>query len=1735
MRCNKRGHLRWTLALVVVLALVKGGVAADPPQGSVGPSDGSFTTWTGVAPTPTPSTTPTGAETFTAPATLLRPNSSEAGWRFTVNEPIQVTNVGIWDNGGDGLTQEHTIRIYDSQGRSILPITIIKGMDQPDLDPDGFRYVPVVDSVILRPGTYIISATYDSGGPSSDALGADGTTTDNTTAIAYIEGAFSTSTDPDEDPGIPTPDGSSGSYFGPNFKFVPVTPPAPALTFAGGTPAPPAQSGQKGWAFTVNRPVVVTDLGVYDEGGDELTNLRRVIIHNGNRTVIAAQFVSASDPIDSAGFRYRKLPAPVTLPAGSYTVSTFYSGSFDDPYISNASFIGTDPRLTYNGAVTDDGSCFSGFQDCIPDQRSSDRGYIGPNFRITPEAPKDQFVLSVEGGRVEYKQQGLRVKVDVEPAETGKDFDVYVYEAVPHPTPEPAEEAPPAYKEGPLVAYAAHDSDQGEVTYFTPSELGPGVYLVDVYHSSGANEAGLNDYNGTATVEPIPSHPAGPPAIYKTSSNGGTITFGPSVTIKAPFAYSDGNPQNRTDAEGSNYIAGMRGNPAGVDLWYIDLRPTIDDPDNPGQAIPNPNYDPNTRVPLYRGQPVPNFGSAPAFDGYLALAVAPSAAPAPLAFSELLTGMVTPGNSSDRGQSLSTNNPLVLPVDQNASPRAIAPQQWEEFLGESLTYLFYRTYAFDQGDTGEVFVHRSEDSGGSFDAPRNTNVAIGRPGRLDVDQTNGVIYGAGSTGNVLLGIPSNGTAAPDAYTLYPAVTDPHGVGHALFTTKVAADGVIYGVFSNGQDVFLVSSPDQGQTWSAATRVNSDTTQTNLFPWLDTGPPGKVGVVWYATANPPSAEPSQSPTPRQPNDASSEWKIYFAQISGANAPAPTIEIAEVTEPRHYIHAGNIFDRGYDPSSPEFDFTTTLTNHNLFDYIQLSFDPLGAAVVSYTDDHNDLSGNIYVARQITGPGINGVELPPLVQGKAPEGSGLTAPTPSPGDPTFPPPQPDPANGAQVTDFALDWNELGNDAMDVRTVRYGTTGGAGQLSIFAAMTVTNLNDVTALSNLSESAVPAWRMSFSVNPPHGGLSQTDPTVGRYSFAVSDRGDQFYFEGRENLQFFASMPVSLFLGMQPFEFVFGVATRNLDGSMSYSEIGPADYGFFNFNLNTVYVQVSVAKLNAALPPGRPLIGDKTLVAGLRGQTLIEPLSIGVHQGEQPVDTTRGGTEFQIVDSAGQTSTVQFSSGSYTVNESDGKAILVVTRSGDLSQQTTVDYATSDGTATQPADYTETHGTLTFAPGVTTRQISVDIIDDSFDEPAETFNVSLTNPQGNGTGASSGSPSQTIVSIIDNDSVGPTPTPSPAVIRFDTAQDNVKEANGFTLLTVTRSGDTSITVTVHFATGGDSATTGNDYIETVGSLTFSPGETAKLIKVQIVDDNIHEEAEDFSVTLSNPVGATLGSPSQAFVIISDDDVTPSPTAASQTVNLSTRMRVDTGDNVGIGGFIVTGNAPKHLIVRAIGPSLTKFGFTAEEVLADPVLEIHGPEDFATITNNNWRDSQEAQIKADGLPPTNDLESAIDTTLPPGSYTAIVKGNDNLAGIALVEVYDLDTAATSKLSNLSTRAFVDTGASVVIAGFVLGNNNGADRVVLRGLGPSLTDHGVGNALADPTLELRDENGTLLVANNDWADDPAQAVDLTAAGLAPSSSKESAIATALSPGLYTAILSGLDNGAGVGLVEVYDRGP
>jgi hypothetical protein len=261
-----------------------------------------------------------------------------------------------------------------------------------------------------------------------------------------------------------------------------------------------------------------------------------------------------------------------------------------------------------------------------------------------------------------------------------------------------------------------------------------------------------------------------------------------------------------------------------------------------------------------------------------------------------------------------------------------------------------------------------------------------------------------------------------------------------------------------------------------------------------------------------------------------------------------------------------------------------------------------------------------------------------------------------------------------------------------------------------------------------------------------------------------------------------------------------------------------------------------------------------------------------------------------------------------------------------------------------------------------------------------------------------------------------------------------------------------------------------------------------------------------------------------------PATAPTLLNISTRMRVLTGDQVLFGGFMITGSDPDRVLIRAIGPSLSDFG--APEVLANPTLELHSSDGSLIGTNDDWKSLQQADIEATGLQPTNDLESAILATLDPGPYTAIVKGKDGSTGVGLIEAYDLDESAgeppNSKLANISARGFVDTADNVMIGGFILGAGSAA--VIVRAIGPSLISSGVAGPLQDPTLQLHDANGVLIQSNDNWRSD--QEAEIIATNLPPPNDLESAIVLTLTSGAYTSIVRGKDDTSGVGLVEIYN---
>jgi hypothetical protein len=254
----------------------------------------------------------------------------------------------------------------------------------------------------------------------------------------------------------------------------------------------------------------------------------------------------------------------------------------------------------------------------------------------------------------------------------------------------------------------------------------------------------------------------------------------------------------------------------------------------------------------------------------------------------------------------------------------------------------------------------------------------------------------------------------------------------------------------------------------------------------------------------------------------------------------------------------------------------------------------------------------------------------------------------------------------------------------------------------------------------------------------------------------------------------------------------------------------------------------------------------------------------------------------------------------------------------------------------------------------------------------------------------------------------------------------------------------------------------------------------------------------------------------------SATFFAKPQNISTRASVQTGDNIEIAGLIVRGTDPKKVLLRGLGPSLKVPG-----ALQNPVLAIYNRVGAMITSNDNWADSQQNEIKATGLAPTDDREAALLMNLIPDSYTIQLRGAQGGTGVGLVEVYDL-AAPGSELINISTRGVVGTGDNVLIAGFIVGPDTGrGSHILVRGIGPSLSS--VPDRLSDPVLELHDGNGALLASNDDWKTNEAE---IKATTIPPTDDRESALVADLAPGTYTAIVRGKNDSTGVGLVEFYN---
>src|SRR5437763_8971784 len=468
----------------------------------------------------------------------------------------------------------------------------------------------------------------------------------------------------------------------------------------------------------------------------------------------------------------------------------------------------------------------------------------------------DTFRLTVAPGDYTGKQIALKIQWMV----AANDYDLYI-----HKCPSQASTVAQCNATAPV----AQGQNGGAPGTFEAGALDPGGVVVTgidytihaIYFTVAPDQ-----YQGSATLE---AKSVGRTANYIS----GGITFTPNVAVKAPVASADGEPSNRTDKLGNFYSVGIRGFPAGVDLWYNDLRLTVNN-------AANPAYDPFLRNWVYRGQPdafsptqQADLGGDGGGDVDLAVSMPdPTNGTLPdppiLAGSSLIAANIATVKSTDRGQTFTKNS-----LGNCTGGVCADDRQWEEFFGNSTVYLFYRTL-----EPAVSQIQRSTDGGLTF-GPAQTAGAIGQAGYIDVHQATGTVYISGSSGQVCHSTVTLPTGEAAVYQCVQAATDPNGVAHLFFVVKVADDGTpngtVYACYSNDHDILLVHSTDRGVTWSQPVRVsNGAETKTSVFPWIETGPtPGSVGIVWYGTSD-------------AANDDNANWQVFYAQSFDATADTPT---------------------------------------------------------------------------------------------------------------------------------------------------------------------------------------------------------------------------------------------------------------------------------------------------------------------------------------------------------------------------------------------------------------------------------------------------------------------------------------------------------------------------------------------------------------------------------------------------------------------------------------------------------------------------------------------------------------------------------------------------------------------------------------------------------------------------------------------------------------------------------
>ena len=687
------------------------------------------------------------------------------------------------------------------------------------------------------------------------------------------------------------------------------------------------------------------------------------------------------------------------------------------------------------------------------------------------------------------------------------------------------------------------------------------TYIVHVvYFTVGP----LDAYHGKVTLESIP------PVIVRTPKfvrgNKTKLAFSKSHSLYANGTTSGLEPSTRIDPAGNAYVGSIRGLTGGNDVWRIDL--------NPNSATFDPflnrvgvSIDANGNVtnPPYKGQadatsPDPDTASTPGDGGGdmdIAVGFQPPSGtpnnPSAVATTSLTAANISAARSLNRADSFEHN-----PIGNITMPED--DRNWMEFYGGDVVYLGYRELAGTQG-TAKFYMNRSDDGGLTYGPAVLAAVAGNTTGNISVDQNDGTVYfvyqGPTPTSNqvrVAIGHPAGPGLPPTQYSTVIAATGSSTTIAALFPcVKVAPNGTVYVAYSDGGTAIYI-----------AHSLDHGATWSVPVRASDLGSPSASVFPWMVVGSQPGsvalawfgATAADSEDGLGQNNNNANWKVFFSESFDATALNPTFYTAVASD--HFVHGSNISLGGLGGSA----------NRSLGDFFQLAIDPNGHALFAFSDDSNDFTGNAYVIHQVDGFSLNTGQRVKISQN-------LDQPPPPP-DPSLPQvlDQRHDAQTRTVAPTILD----ADSPVGIISIRYGCE----------ASLITATMQLSGLTFVPNQGI--WRVSFANNPTKPG--------------VSDRASQWFLSAQTTSD-----------GVQSFS--YGTATRNGDGSITYTARGTPDVGTFDLTNSRVILKVDRSKLSG--------VGAGTQFIGLRGRAsavynTVTAQGVGVSVGF--IDQTRGGTSF---------------------------------------------------------------------------------------------------------------------------------------------------------------------------------------------------------------------------------------------------------------------------------------------------------------------------------------------------------------------------------------------------------------------------------------------------------------------------------------------------------------------------------